>query len=103
MATPEECFAAIMSVVERFNSIDAGRKRERIPPRSVGCTLLDLDITDEALRAELEIVAGISNLEAGNLERAASLAAQGRSIELRGRGATVQALGEFLRARIATH
>jgi putative sterol carrier protein len=45
MATQEDCLEAILTVVERFNSHDAGKKRERIPSRSVGCTILDLDIT----------------------------------------------------------
>jgi hypothetical protein len=45
MATQEECRAAILTVVDRFNSHDAGRRRQRIPDRSVACTLLDLDVT----------------------------------------------------------
>ena len=45
MATQEECLSAINVVVERFNSHDAGDKRQQIPRRSVGCTVLDLDIT----------------------------------------------------------
>lgn len=45
MATHEECFAAIQEVVERFNSVDAGKRRERIPSRTVACTVLDLDVT----------------------------------------------------------
>ncbi len=45
MAAREDCFAAIVEVVDRFNAHDAGRKRERIPARSVGCTILDLDVT----------------------------------------------------------
>jgi hypothetical protein len=45
MATQEECHAAVLVVVERFNSHDAGRRRQRIPDRSVACTLLDLDVT----------------------------------------------------------
>jgi putative sterol carrier protein len=45
MATHEECYEAILEVVERFNSVDAGKRRERIPPRTVACTVLDLDTT----------------------------------------------------------
>ncbi len=45
MATREECLAAILEVVERFNDHDAGGKRERVPQRTVGCTILDLDVT----------------------------------------------------------
>ena len=45
MATQEECLAAILIVVERFNAHDAGRRRQRIPDRSVACTVLDLDTT----------------------------------------------------------
>ena len=45
MATQEACLAAINTVVERVNTHDAGQKRERVPERSVGCTILDLDVT----------------------------------------------------------
>lgn len=45
MATQEQCLAAIDEAVERFNSIDAGDKRQRVPERTVGCTILDLDVT----------------------------------------------------------
>lgn len=45
MASQAECFSALLEVAERFNSHDAGKKRERIPDRIVGCTLLDLDTT----------------------------------------------------------
>ena len=45
MANQEECLTAITTVVERFNAHDVGGKRERIPERSVGCTILDLDVT----------------------------------------------------------
>lgn len=45
MATEEECLAAVRSAVDRFNSHDAGAKRQRIPARSVGVTILDLDVT----------------------------------------------------------
>lgn len=45
MATQEACFAAICTVVARFNDLDVGHKRTRIPERTVGCTVLDLDVT----------------------------------------------------------
>ena len=45
MATLEQCQAAIEEAVERFNSIEAGDKRHRVPERTVGCTVLDLDVT----------------------------------------------------------
>lgn len=45
MASEAQCFAAVSTVVERFNSHDAGKKRQRVPKRSVGVTVLDLDIT----------------------------------------------------------
>lgn len=45
MATQDQCLAAITIVVDRFNGHDAGSKRQRIPQRSVGCTILDLDVT----------------------------------------------------------
>jgi len=45
MATQEACFAAINTVVERVNTQDVGKKRERVPQRTVGCTILDLDLT----------------------------------------------------------
>lgn len=45
MASQEECLQALLQVADRFNAHDVGRKRERIPDRTVGCTLLDLDAT----------------------------------------------------------
>jgi hypothetical protein len=45
MATQEACFAAICTVVAKFNDLDVGAKRKKIPQRTVGCTLLDLDLT----------------------------------------------------------
>jgi hypothetical protein len=45
MATQEECLVAITMAVARFNAHDAGAKREKIPARTVGCTILDLDVT----------------------------------------------------------
>jgi len=45
MATQEQCSAAVSDVVERFNSHDAGPKRQRVPRRSVAVTVLDLDVT----------------------------------------------------------
>lgn len=53
MATQEECLAAIAGVVQRFNDHDAGKKRERLPARTVGVTILDLDLTYKA-----DLVAG---------------------------------------------
>jgi hypothetical protein len=45
MATQEACFAAICTVVAKFNDLEVGNKRTKIPERTVGCTLLDLDVT----------------------------------------------------------
>lgn len=45
MATREDCLAAIAVIVDRFNDHDLGKKRQRIPRRTVGCTVLDLDVT----------------------------------------------------------
>jgi len=45
MATEQECLAAITMMTDRFNTHDAGNKRERVPRRSIGVTVLDLDIT----------------------------------------------------------
>lgn len=53
MATQEECLTAITDVVQRFNDHDAGKKRERLPARTVGVTILDLDVTYKA-----DLVAG---------------------------------------------
>lgn len=63
MASQEECLAAILEVVDRFNAHDAGRKRQRLPERSVGCTILDLDVT---YRGELQdgFLIGICESEA---------------------------------------
>lgn len=45
MATQDDCLAAVLQAVERFNEHDAGNRREKVPARSVGCTILDLDVT----------------------------------------------------------
>lgn len=48
MATQQQCLAALTDIADRFNSHDAGKKRDRLPQRSVGVTILDLDITYKA-------------------------------------------------------
>lgn len=53
MATQEECLIVITDVVQRFNDHDAGNKRDRLPTRTVGITILDLDVTYKA-----DLVAG---------------------------------------------
>lgn len=46
MASQEECLSALLLIAERFNEHELSpKKRERIPDRSVGCTVLDLDVT----------------------------------------------------------
>lgn len=46
MASQEECLMALLLVAERFNEHELSpKKRERIPSRTVGCTILDLDVT----------------------------------------------------------
>ena len=62
MASQEDCLAAILEVVERFNAHEAGKKRERVPERSVGCTILDLDVTYRALLRDGFIV-GVAESE----------------------------------------
>ena len=62
MATQEDCLAAILEAVERFNSHDAGSKRERVPERTVGCTILDLDVTYRG-RLEQGFIVGVAKSE----------------------------------------
>jgi hypothetical protein len=59
MATQEVCLAAILEAVERFNAHDAGSKRERVPERTVGCTILDLDVTYRG-RLEQGFIVGVA-------------------------------------------
>jgi hypothetical protein len=45
MATEAECRAAIQTLLERVSQVDREVRRGNVPDRSIGCTLLDLDLT----------------------------------------------------------
>lgn len=45
MASEDQCRAAIETLVERLAAVDGDLKRDKVPNRTIGCTLLDLDVT----------------------------------------------------------
>jgi hypothetical protein len=45
VATEDQCRAAIEILVDRLAAVDGEVKRDKVPDRTIGCTLLDLDVT----------------------------------------------------------
>ncbi|MDZ7576715.1 MAG: hypothetical protein U0904_00840 [Candidatus Nanopelagicales bacterium] len=45
MATEDECRVAIESLIKRLDDVDPDVRRGHMPDRTIGCTLLDLDLT----------------------------------------------------------
>lgn len=45
LARTQECREALQVLIDRLESYDLEKRRENLPDRSLGCTLLDLDVT----------------------------------------------------------
>lgn len=45
MATVEQCEQAIADLAARLDTVDAGTRQKHVPDRTIGLTLLDLDVT----------------------------------------------------------